>query len=74
MKYVNALKILRIIRLVTTIVFINEYIKSTSNQFIELYEKLFNLIFKSGMLFQNQQKHRIISFSYFSKFQKNNEV
>ena len=50
MKYVNALKILRIIRLVTTIVFINEYIKSTSNQFIELYEKLFNLIFKSGTI------------------------
>jgi hypothetical protein len=29
---------------------INEYIKSTSNQFIELYEKLFNLIFKSGVI------------------------
>jgi hypothetical protein len=29
---------------------INEYIKSTSNQFIELYEKLFNLIFKSGTI------------------------
>jgi hypothetical protein len=26
------------------------------------------------MIFKNQQKHRIISFSYFSKFQKNNEV
>jgi hypothetical protein len=24
---------------------INEYIKTTSNQFIEIYEKLFNLIF-----------------------------
>jgi hypothetical protein len=29
---------------------INEYIKSTSNQFIEVYEKLFNLIFKSGVI------------------------
>ena len=29
---------------------INEYIKSTSNQFIELYEKLFNLILKSGVI------------------------
>ena len=29
---------------------INEYIKSTSNQFIELYEKLSNLIFKSGVI------------------------
>jgi hypothetical protein len=28
---------------------INEYIKSTSNQFIELYGKIFNLIFKSGI-------------------------
>ena len=29
---------------------INEYIKSTSNQFIELYENIFNLIFKSGII------------------------
>jgi len=29
---------------------INEYMKSTSNQFIELYETLFNLIFKSGII------------------------
>ena len=28
---------------------IDEYLKSTSNQFIKLYEKLFNLIFKSGV-------------------------
>jgi hypothetical protein len=35
---------------VITLSIINEYIKSTSNQFIELYEKLFNLIFKSGVI------------------------
>jgi hypothetical protein len=27
---------------------INEYIKSTSNQFIHIYEKLFNIIFDRG--------------------------
>ena len=29
---------------------INEYIKTTSNQFIEIYEKLFNLIFDTGFI------------------------
>ena len=29
---------------------INEYIKATSNQFIEIYEKLFNLIFDTGFI------------------------
>jgi hypothetical protein len=29
---------------------INEYIKTTSNQFIEIYEKLFNLIFDIGFI------------------------
>ena len=29
---------------------INEYIKSTTEKFIELYEKLFNLIFQSGVI------------------------
>jgi hypothetical protein len=29
---------------------INEYIKATSDQFIVVYEKLFNLIFKSGIV------------------------
>jgi hypothetical protein len=29
---------------------IDEYLKSTSNQFIELYEKLFNLIFKMSSI------------------------
>jgi hypothetical protein len=29
---------------------INEYIKTTSNQFIEIYEKLFNLIFNTGFI------------------------
>jgi ribosomal protein S17E len=29
---------------------INEYIKKTSNQFIEIYEKLFNLIFDTGFI------------------------
>jgi hypothetical protein len=30
---------------------INEYIKSTSNQFINIYEKLFNIIFVVGKPF-----------------------
>jgi hypothetical protein len=30
--------------------FINEYIKATSDQFIVVYEKLFNLIFESGIV------------------------
>jgi hypothetical protein len=30
--------------------YINEYIKSTNNQFIELYEKLFKWIFQSGVI------------------------
>ena len=29
---------------------INEYIKATSDQFIDVYEKLFNLIFESGIV------------------------
>ena len=29
---------------------INKYIKTTSNQFIEIYEKLFNLIFDTGFI------------------------
>ena len=29
---------------------INEYIKTTSSQFIEIYEKLFNLIFDTGFI------------------------
>ena len=29
---------------------INEYIKATSNQFIEIYEKLFKLIFDTGFI------------------------
>ena len=29
---------------------INEYIKATSDQFIVVYEKLFNLIFESGIV------------------------
>jgi hypothetical protein len=29
---------------------INEYIKSTSNQFINIYEKLFNIIFDKGFV------------------------
>ena len=29
---------------------INEYIKSTSNQFINIYEKLFNIIFDKGLV------------------------
>ena len=29
---------------------INEYIKSTSNQFIYIYEKLFNIIFDKGFI------------------------
>jgi hypothetical protein len=29
---------------------INKYIKTTSNQFIEIYEKLFNLIFDAGFI------------------------
>jgi hypothetical protein len=29
---------------------INEYIKTTSNQFIAIYEKLFNLIFDTGFI------------------------
>jgi len=29
---------------------INEYIKSTPEKFIELYEKMFNLIFQSGVI------------------------
>jgi hypothetical protein len=28
----------------------NEYIKSTTEKFIELYEKMFNLIFQSGVI------------------------
>ena len=31
-------------------VIINEYIKATSDQFIVVYEKLFNLIFESGIV------------------------
>jgi uncharacterized protein (DUF2344 family) len=31
-------------------IIINEYIKATSDQFIVVYEKLFNLIFKSGIV------------------------
>jgi hypothetical protein len=32
---------------------INEYIKSTSNRFIHIYEKLFNIIFDTGVLPQS---------------------
>ena len=32
---------------------INEYIKSTSNRFIHIYEKLFNIIFDTGILPQS---------------------
>jgi len=31
-------------------VIINEYIKSTAHQFINIYEKLFNLIFDCGII------------------------
>ena len=30
---------------------INEYIKSTSNRFIHIYEKLFNIIFDTGIYY-----------------------
>jgi hypothetical protein len=33
---------------------INEYTKTTSNQFIEIYEKLFNLIFDTGFIPESQ--------------------
>jgi hypothetical protein len=29
---------------------INEYMKTTSNQFVDIYEKLFNLIFDTGII------------------------
>jgi hypothetical protein len=32
---------------------INEYIKTTSIQFIEIYEKLFNLIFDTGFIHES---------------------
>ena len=32
---------------------INEYIKSTSNRFIHIYEKLFNIILDTGILLQS---------------------
>ena len=32
---------------------INEYIKSTSNRFIHIYEKYFNIIFGTGILLQS---------------------
>jgi hypothetical protein len=39
-----------IVRIFTQSLTINEYIKTTSNQFIEIYEKLFNLIFDYGFI------------------------
>jgi predicted CopG family antitoxin len=43
---------------------INEYIKSTVNQFINVYEKIFNVIFDNGIMqFQKrlQSEHIILS-------------
>jgi hypothetical protein len=36
---------------------INEYIKSTTNTFIEIYEQLFNIIFKTGIVPDNVLKN-----------------
>jgi hypothetical protein len=50
MKYFKCIKNLKNNKACGDDCIINEYIKSTSNQFIELYENIFNLIFKSGII------------------------
>jgi hypothetical protein len=40
---------------------INEYMKTTSNQFVDIYEKLFNVIFDTGII------PKVIKYVYRSK-------
>ena len=50
MKYFKCIKNLKNNKACGDHCILNEQIKSTGNQFIELYEKLFSLIFKSGII------------------------
>jgi hypothetical protein len=42
----------------------NEYIKSTTEKFIELYEKLLNLIFQSGVIPDSCSLRRLASLGF----------